>query len=199
MRMDPDAGPRAADVVNGWSERDLTAIIAANGDARFARRIARAIVAARPLSTTIELAETVRQAIPAPARRHGGHPARRVFQAIRIAVNAELEVLPVALDAAVDRLVPAGRIVVLSYHSGEDRIVKQRLADAVSGGCVCPPGLPCTCGASPRIRLLNRGARKPTPAEVASNRRAESARLRAAEALSGPSGRERETWERGQS
>jgi 16S rRNA (cytosine1402-N4)-methyltransferase len=125
----------------------------------------------------------VRDAIPAAARRTGGHPARRIFQAIRIAVNEELEVLPVALDAAIARLVPGGRCVVLSYHSGEDRIVKDRFRVAATGGCVCPPGLPCVCGAQPAVRLLTRGARRPAPQETEANRRAESARLRAVERL----------------
>src|SRR5207302_9650457 len=128
-----------------------------------------------------QLADVVRSAIPAPARRRGGHPARRTFQAVRIEVNEELEVLDTALDQAVELLVPGGRCVVLSYHSGEDRLVKQRFRDASTGGCVCPPGLPCTCGARPAVRLLGRRARRPRPDEVARNRRAESARLRALE------------------
>jgi 16S rRNA (cytosine1402-N4)-methyltransferase len=183
MRMDPGRPFSASDVVNGWSESDLVELFRANGEARFARRIARAIVAARPLADTTELAEVVRSAIPAAARRTGGHPARRVFQAIRIAVNQELEILPAAIDRAIERLVPGGRCVVLSYHSGEDRIVKDRFRVAASGGCLCPPGLPCVCGARPTVRLLTRGARRPTPQEVSANRRAESARLRAVERL----------------
>ena len=181
MRMGPDAALSAADVVNEWSLRQLAELFADNGESRFAGRIARAIVAARPVVTTAELAEVVRLAIPAAARRHGGHPARRVFQAVRIAVNDELNVLPVGLDAAIERLVPGGRIVVLSYHSGEDRIVKSRFAQAESGGCTCPPGLPCVCGAQGSVRLLNRGARKPSAEEIAGNRRSQSARLRAVE------------------
>jgi 16S rRNA (cytosine1402-N4)-methyltransferase len=188
MRMDPTEPGTAADVVNNVPESDLARMIAESGEARFARRIARAIVSARPIQTTGRLAEVVRNAIPAAARRTGGHPARRVFQAVRIEVNRELRLLPGAIDDAVDLLSPGGRIAVLSYHSGEDRIVKSRLNYAATGGCVCPPGLPCACGAVPVIRLLNRGARKPSPAEVASNRRAESARLRAAEKLSPPPG-----------
>jgi 16S rRNA (cytosine1402-N4)-methyltransferase len=188
MRMDPSRGTTAADVVNGWSERDLAELFRDHGEARFGTRIARAIVAARPLSTTAELAEVVRAAIPAPARRTGGHPARRVFQAVRVAVNEELDILPDAIDSALDRLQPAGRCVVLSYHSGEDRIVKERFRAAATGDCVCPPGLPCVCGAQPTVRLLTRGARKPTAAEVASNRRAESARLRAVERLASQGG-----------
>ena len=124
-----------------------------------------------------------RGAIPHAARRTGGHPAKRVFQALRIEVNSELDILGPAIDAALDALAPGGRCVVLSYHSGEDRIVKDRFVDAATGGCVCPPGLPCVCGATPTVRLLNRGARKPTAAEVAANPRAESARLRAVEKL----------------
>jgi 16S rRNA (cytosine1402-N4)-methyltransferase len=192
MRMDPGRPVSASDVVNSWPEAELVRLFRANGEARFARRIARAIIEARPLTSTAELAEVVRGAIPAAARRTGGHPARRVFQAVRIAVNEELDVLPAAIDAAIDRLVPAGRCVVLSYHSGEDRIVKDRFRLATSGGCVCPPGLPCVCGAEPAVRLLTRGALRPNAEEMAANRRAESARLRAVERLgpsSEPSGR----------
>jgi 16S rRNA (cytosine1402-N4)-methyltransferase len=183
MRMDPDERRTAADVVNDLSEDELARLLAANGEGRFARRIAAAIVAARPLATTGELAGVVRDAIPAPARRRGGHPAKRVFQAVRIEVNAELEVLDRALDVAIDLIVPGGRCVVLSYHSGEDRLVKARFADAVTGGCTCPPGLPCVCGARPRGRLIGRGARKPAPAEIEANPRVASARLRALERL----------------
>ncbi|HVE45577.1 MAG TPA: 16S rRNA (cytosine(1402)-N(4))-methyltransferase RsmH [Acidimicrobiales bacterium] len=183
MRMDRSTGRTAADVVNATTELELTRLIADSGERRFARRIARRIVERRPLSTTVELAEVVRDAIPAAGRRTGGHPARRVFQAIRIAVNDELEILGPALDAALALLAPEGRCLVLAYHSGEDRIVKERFAEAASGGCVCPPTLPCVCGAQPTVRLLTRGARKPSAAEVAVNRRAESARLRACERL----------------
>jgi len=181
MRMDPETARNAADVVNSWSEGELAELLAEHGEGRFARRIARCLVAARPLATTTELAEVVRAAIPAAARRHGGHPARRTFQALRVAVNGELDVLADALDALLARLVPGGRIVVLAYHSGEDRIVKDRLRWAATGGCTCPPGLPCGCGAEPTVALLGRGARRPSAGEVAANRRAESARLRAAE------------------
>jgi 16S rRNA (cytosine1402-N4)-methyltransferase len=186
MRMSPDDATTAADVVNTYDEARLARVIADYGDERYARRIAKAVVASRPLHRTGELAEVVRDAIPAPARRRGGHPARRTFQALRIEVNRELEVLRPALDQAIDALVPGGRAVVLAYHSGEDRIVKERFLRAATGGCTCPPGLPCVCGARPVVRLLNRGARKPTPIEVARNRRAESARLRAVEKLAPP-------------
>jgi 16S rRNA (cytosine1402-N4)-methyltransferase len=183
MRMDPDARRSADDVVNAYAEADLARVLRTYGDERFASRIARAIVAARPVRTTGALAEIVREAIPAAARRKGGHPAKRTFQAIRIEVNEELDVLPVALEAAIDVLAPGGRIAVLSYHSGEDRIVKQVLRQAETGGCTCPPGLPCACGAVPTIRLLRRGGRTPGAAELERNPRAESARLRSAEKL----------------
>jgi len=183
MRMDPDRATTAADLVNSMREDELVRLLADNGESRFARRVARAIIAARPLTTTGELAEVVRSAIPAAARRTGGHPARRVFQGLRIAVNDELGVLPVALDAALERLAPGGRAVVLAYHSGEDRLVKRRFLLASTGGCVCPPGLPCQCGATPTVRLLNRGARKPSPEELAANPRSASARLRAVERM----------------
>ena len=173
----------AATVVNTYPVERLAAVLRDLGDERFADRIARAVVAARPVTTTGELAELVRGAIPAPARRRGGHPAKRTFQAIRIEVNAELDVLPVALEAAVDVLSPGGRLVVLAYHSGEDRIAKEVLRTAATGGCTCPPNLPCVCGAVPSVRLVRRGARRPTAAEVTSNPRAESARLRVAEKL----------------
>jgi len=183
MRMDPTTGPSAADIVNTWSVDDLSRLFAANGEGRFARRIARAVVAGRPYATTGQFAETVRAAIPAATRRSGGHPARRVFQAVRIAVNDELELLEEAIPTAIELLAPRGRCVAISYHSGEDRIVKAAFARADTGGCVCPPGLPCACGAVPVGRLLFRGARRPTPEERARNRRAESARLRAIERL----------------
>jgi 16S rRNA (cytosine1402-N4)-methyltransferase len=189
MRMDPTAGPSAAEVANQWDEQELARLFAANGEGRFARRIARAVVRGRPLSNTGQLADIVREAIPAAARRHGGHPARRVFQALRIAVNQELELLEEALPEAIAALAPGGRCVTLAYHSGEDRVVKSAFARAVSGGCTCPSGLPCVCGAQPLGRLVFRGARRPAPGEVAANHRAESARLRAFERTA-PTGRE---------
>jgi 16S rRNA (cytosine1402-N4)-methyltransferase len=181
MRMDQGQARTAARLIDEIGQEDLARLLYRHGETRFARRIAAAIVAARPLQTTLQLADVVSAAVPAPARRRG-HPAKRVFQALRAAVNEELEVLPVAIDAALDHLVPGGRIVVISYHSGEDRATKERLVEAASGGCTCPPGLPCVCGAQPRVRLLNRGARKPSAAEITANPRVESARLRAAEA-----------------
>ncbi len=183
MRMDSDAAWSADDVVNGYSEAELERIIRQHGDERFSRRIARAIVAARPVESTTRLAEIVTSAIPAPARRTGGHPAKRTFQAIRIEVNGELDVLPEALDKAIEALVPGGRVAVLSYHSGEDRIAKERIRFAETGGCECPPELPCVCGAVQTVRVVRRIAKRPTPAEQAANPRAKSARLRVAEKL----------------
>jgi 16S rRNA (cytosine1402-N4)-methyltransferase len=183
MRMDRRESLTAADVVNTYSVERLTSVLYDYGDERFAQRIAKAIVAARPLTSTTELVDVIRSAIPAPARRRGGHPAKRTFQALRIEVNGELDVLGPAIDQAIDVLVPGGRCAVLAYHSGEDRIVKDRFRQADTGGCVCPPGLPCVCGAKPVVRLLRRGIRRPSAAEVAANPRAESARLRAVEKL----------------
>ncbi|MEO7836303.1 MAG: 16S rRNA (cytosine(1402)-N(4))-methyltransferase RsmH, partial [Acidimicrobiales bacterium] len=185
MRMDQREERTAADVVNHSAVTELADLFSQNGESRFAGRIAKAIVRARPVNTTAQLAEIVRDAIPAPARRTGGHPAKRVFQALRIEVNRELEVLPVALDVALERLAPGGRVCVLSYHSGEDRLVKSRFFAAADTGCTCPPRMPCTCGAETRqtFRLLHRGARKASADEVAGNPRAESARLRSIEKL----------------
>jgi len=183
MRMDSDAAWSADDVVNGYSEAELERVIRQHGDERFSRRIARAIVAARPVESTTRLAEIVTSAIPAPARRTGGHPAKRTFQAIRIEVNGELDALPEALDKAIEALVPGGRVAVLSYHSGEDRIAKERIRLAETGGCECPPELPCVCGAVQTVRVVRRIAKRPTPAEQAANPRAKSARLRVAEKL----------------
>jgi 16S rRNA (cytosine1402-N4)-methyltransferase len=186
MRMDRSTGRTAADVVNTYGEGELAGVLRTFGDERFAGRIARAIVAARPITSTVELAEIVRTAIPAAARRKGGHPAKRTFQAIRIEVNRELDILPGAIDQGIEVLAPGGRIGVLAYHSGEDRIVKDRLRQAETGGCTCPPGLPCGCGAQPTVRLLKRGGWTPSAAEVEGNPRAGSARLRAAERLDSP-------------
>jgi 16S rRNA (cytosine1402-N4)-methyltransferase len=183
MRMDPTQGRSAADIVNDESVDEIARILREGGETKWAFRIAKAIVASRPITTTGELAELVRNAIPAAARRTGGHPATRTFQALRIAVNDELAILPGAIDDAIAALAPAGRCVVLAYHSGEDRIVKERFNEAVTGGCVCPPQLPCVCGAEPKVKLVFRGSRKPSAAELARNHRAESARLRACEAV----------------
>ncbi len=188
MRMDRSGGRTAADLVNGLTEVELAAVLAAGGEDRFARRIARAVVAARPVETTDHLAELVRAAIPAPARRRGGDPANRAFQALRIAVNDELDQLEPALAQALDLLAPGGRLVVLSYHSGEDRIVKRVLA-GVTDEAKPPRGLPVPAGTATAAFRRLRGLPRTAPAdEVARNRRAASVRLRAVERTSGGSG-----------
>jgi len=180
MRMGPDAGRSAAELVNTASEEELAGILWRYGEERFSRRIARAIVEQRPFRTTGELAECVAGAVPAAARR-AKHPARKSFQAIRIAVNDELGGLSEVLDASIDLLKPGGRIVVIAYHSLEDRIVKRLFADR-STTCTCPPDLPvCACGADPDVIVLTRKAQKPSAAEVDRNPRARSAVLRVAE------------------
>jgi 16S rRNA (cytosine1402-N4)-methyltransferase len=186
MRMDPSQAWSAADLVNGASAEELARLFAEHGEARSARRIAQAIVAARPITTTTDLTAVVDRSLPRSGRRRG-HPASRVFQALRSEVNDEQAQLSSGLDVALGSLVTGGRCVVISYHSGEDRLVKARFVEAATGSCTCPPGLPCVCGAEPSVRLITRGARKPSPAEVAANPRARSARLRAVEQLAGPS------------
>ncbi len=183
MRMDSAARLSATDIVNGYDEAPLAKVLREGGEEKFAFRIAKAIIAARPISNTTELAEIVRNAIPAPARRRPGDPAKRSFQALRLEVNAELPLLERALDTAVEMLAPGGRCVVLSYHSGEDRLVKARFVTAATGDCVCPPKLPCVCGARIKAKLLMRSSRKPADVEVAGNSRAKSARLRAIESI----------------
>jgi 16S rRNA (cytosine1402-N4)-methyltransferase len=183
MRMDPGRPVSAADLINGAPESELARLLRAYGDERYARRISAAIVAARPITSTEQLADVVRDAVPAPARRHGGHPARRTFQAIRIAVNDELAILPASLDDAIDVLVPGGRCVALAYHSGEDRIVKDRFRHAATGGWTGPSHLPTPPDVRPAVRLLRRGAWRPPADEIAANPRAEAARLRAVEKL----------------
>ena len=183
MRMDPTAGITAADVVNGYDGRALARILKQYGDERFASRIADAIVRERavaPLTSTARLAELVRSSIPAATRRTGGHPAKRTFQALRIEVNDELGVLRRAVPAALDALAIGGRIVVLSYQSLEDKIVKSELvARSTSGVPVDLPFVPA--GSQPELRLLVRGSEQATQVEVAANPRAASVRLRAAE------------------
>ncbi len=178
MRMDTDAPLSAADVVNNADERELATILRRNGDERFATRIARAIVAQRPFSSTTELSETVVASIPAAARRKGGHPAKRTFQALRIHVNDELTILRPTLEAAVDALAIGGRGLVLTYHSGEDRIVK----DVFRGRSTVdiPPGIPVPA-TEPEFTVLRPLSRRPGDDEIARNRRAASARLRGIE------------------
>jgi len=178
MRMGPDAEVDASQIVNTWSRDDLVGIFRRYGEERFAGRIADAIIAARPIDDTAALAEVVAAAVPARARRPG-HPARRVFQALRIAVNDELGSLETALESAISSIRQGGRIVVISYHSLEDRMVKQRFA-AGATGCTCPPDLPvCGCGNASELRLLGRVL--PSAVEIERNPRSRSAVLRAAE------------------
>ena len=183
MRMDTGAELSARELVNEASERDLTKIFRSYGEERYAKQIARAIARRRrsqPFERTSELVETIKAAIPAPARFGDGHPARRVFQALRIAVNEELGELEEALPAAVDMLRPGGRIAVISFHSLEDRIVKRFFRDQ-ERGCTCPPDLPvCACGREPVLRVLTRRPIRPAPHELEANPRAASARLRVA-------------------
>jgi 16S rRNA (cytosine1402-N4)-methyltransferase len=184
MRMDQTSGRTAADVVNTYPVTELARVLREYGEERFAMRIARAIARERPLTSTARLAELVRTSIPAPARRTGGHPAKRTFQALRIEVNAELDALRAALPQAIAALRVAGRIVVLSYQSLEDRLVKQAFAALAVDAT--PPELPVLIDSyGPQLRLLTRGE-GPTSAEVAANARAASVRLRAAERIREP-------------
>ena len=181
MRMDPSAPVSARELVNDSAERELADIFRLYGEERYARQIARAIAKRRgkqPFERTGDLVETIKAAIPAPARFGEGHPAKRVFQALRIAVNDELGALEEALPAAFEMLRPGGRLAVISFHSLEDRIVKRFLRDK-ERGCVCPPEFPiCTCGQEPEMRAIHRRAIRPSAREVAANPRAKSARLR---------------------
>jgi 16S rRNA (cytosine1402-N4)-methyltransferase len=178
MRMDPDSRLSAADVVNTYDEGRLIDVLRRHADERFAARIARAVIAARPLRSTTELATVVSAAIPAAARRTGGHPAKRTFQALRIEVNAELGVLRPALESALDHLVVGGRGLVLTYHSGEDRIVKEAFRSRST--VATPRGMPVAGPAAP-FMVLRPSVRRASPEEVGLNRRASSARLRAVE------------------
>ena len=175
MRMNTSSGRTAAEFVNEGSFVEIADALRVYGDERFAGRIAKAIVANRPVLTTGQLSSIVTTAIPAATRRTGGHPAKRTFQALRIVVNEELDVLATMITAGLDALAPGGRFVVLAYHSGEDRIVKELFRTAESGGCSCPSGLPCVCGALPRGRMVRRGVTRPQAAEIAANPRAASA------------------------
>jgi 16S rRNA (cytosine1402-N4)-methyltransferase len=180
MRMGPDAAHTAAEIVNEWPEDRLAQVIRRFGEEPLAGRIARAIVAARPLETTSQLSTVVAAALPA-ARRRAGHPARRTFQAIRIAVNDELDAVSEGLDQAIGLIRPSGRVLAISYHSLEDRIVKRRFNRGATG-CTCPPELPvCGCGNSAELRILTRKPIRATAAEIEANNRARSAVLRAAE------------------
>jgi 16S rRNA (cytosine1402-N4)-methyltransferase len=181
MRMDPGALYSARELVNDGDERELADIFKRYGEERYARQIAPAIVRRRktqPFERTGDLVEVIKAAIPAPARFGEGHPAKRVFQALRIDVNDELGALERALPAALEMLRPGGRLAVISFHSLEDRVVK-RFLRSQEHGCTCPPDFPiCTCGSKPTMRATPRRAVRPSPAEVARNPRAQSARLR---------------------
>jgi 16S rRNA (cytosine1402-N4)-methyltransferase len=183
MRMDPSAEVSARELVNELDEGELQTIFRRYGEERYAKQIARAIVRRRrerPFERTGDLVDTIRAAIPAPARFGEGHPAKRVFQALRIAVNDELRSLEEALPAALEMLRPGGRLCVISFHSLEDRIVKTFLREG-ERGCICPPDFPvCVCGHEPVLRALQRRPVRPSADEVAANPRASSARLRAA-------------------
>ncbi len=184
MRMDVTAGEGAADLLARADEAELRTILYRWGEERFAPRIAREIVRTRsttPIERTGQLVEIVRRSIPAAARRHGGNPAKRTFQAIRIAVNHEMDILAAAVPAAIDALRPGGRIVVLAYHSLEDRIVKQEFHRRSTSSA--PPGLPELDEHRPTLRLLTRGAEKADETEIAANPRSASVRLRAAERI----------------
>lgn len=183
MRMNPEQSLTAQEIVNTYPEKELARVIFEYGEERWARRIAKFIVEARrnrPLTTTFELVELIAAAIPAAARRQGPHPAKRTFQAIRIEVNGELSILPAALRTAIDRLKPGGKIGVISFHSLEDRIVKNTFA-ALLGHCVCPPKAPvCICNPRATLRLPGKPI-APSAEEVEANPRARSAKLRIAE------------------
>ncbi|MBR3569373.1 MAG: 16S rRNA (cytosine(1402)-N(4))-methyltransferase RsmH [Oscillibacter sp.] len=186
MRMDTDSPLSAYEVVNTWAEGELRRILYEYGEERYAPAIARAIVRARearPVGTTTELAEIIRAAMPARALREKQHPAKRTFQAIRIAVNGELDALPPMLEAAVKHLRPGGRLAVITFHSLEDRIVKRAFKEFAQG-CVCPPDFPaCVCGRRPKVRLVTRKPVTPDAAELEANPRSRSAKLRAVEKL----------------
>ena len=190
MRMDPDQPVTAAEIVNTWDERRLARLLREYGEERYATQIGRAIVRVRrrgELTGTQELVDVIKSAVPIPAQFAGGHPARRTFQALRIAVNDELTQLQDALPEAWELLGAGGRIAAISFHSLEDRIVKRFLA-ARARGCICPPELPiCVCGHEPEAELLTRRAVAPTPGEIAANPRSRSAHLRAARKLEVPS------------
>ncbi len=184
MRMDREAALSAYELVNEWSEEELAKLIWEYGEEKFSRRIARQIIAYRakaPIETTGQLVEIIKDAIPAPARRTGPHPAKRTFQAIRIAVNDELEAFREAVKDAIELLNPGGRISVITFHSLEDRICKQAFQDYAKG-CICPPDFPqCVCGQTPTIHIVTRKPLLPSDAEQKANPRARSAKLRIAE------------------
>ena len=184
MRMDRSAYLTAREVVNGWSYEELRRILFEYGEERYAPAIARRIVQTReqrPIETTLELVEVIKSAMPPAALREKQHPAKRSFQAIRIAVNGELDALPPMLEAATEHLNPGGRLAVISFHSLEDRIIKKTMQELATG-CTCPPEFPvCVCGKKPKLRLVSRKPIVPGEAELTENPRARSAKLRVAE------------------
>lgn len=185
MRMS-QSGLSAYDVVNTYSHGELARILREYGEEKFAGKIASNILKARqaaPIETTFQLVEIIKQSIPASKRREGGHPAKRSFQAIRIEVNGELDRLSQCLDDAFERLTPGGRFAVITFHSLEDRMVKQKFA-SYAKGCTCPPDFPvCVCGNKPKARLVNRKPIEASPQELAVNNRSRSAKLRVLEKL----------------
>lgn len=186
MRMDQNVKLTAKEIVNSWSVEDITMIIRQYGEEKWASRIAKFIEQARieyPIETTGQLVEIIKKAVPAAARREGPHPAKRTFQALRIAVNRELETLEVALDQSLNCLSSGGRLAVITFHSLEDRIVKNKFQSWM-GKCTCPPGFPvCRCGAKPFVKLVNRKPITPSSTEEEGNPRSRSAKLRVAEKL----------------
>ena len=186
MRMDRTAALDAREVVNEWPYEELRRILFAYGEERYAPLIAKHIVQKReeaPIETTLQLAEIIKAAMPPSALREKQHPAKRSFQAIRIAVNGELDALPPMLEAAADKLHTGGRLAVISFHSLEDRIIKQTM-QALATGCTCPPNFPvCVCGKKPKMKLISRKPIVSGEAELAYNPRARSAKLRVAEKL----------------
>lgn len=183
MRMDKTASFSAYDVVNGYSERELVRIIGLYGEERWAKRIAEFIVKRRPIKTTMELSAAIMAAVPEGAREKGSHPAKRTFQAIRIEVNGELDAVSEAIGKAVGLLKPGGRIGIITFHSLEDRIVKEEFKK-LAKGCTCPPDFPvCVCGKKPEIKIITKKPLLPKDEEVRENSRAKSAKLRVAEKL----------------
>ncbi len=184
MRMNPDDPVSAADVVNTYSEEELANLIFQYGEEKFARRIASEIVQARskdPIRTTLKLAQLITSAIPPKFREKGGAPAKRTFQAIRIEVNGELEIIPPVVRDIADVLAPQGRMAIITFHSLEDRLVKQTMAELMKG-CTCPPSFPvCVCGKKPMLKAINRKPILPSSEELAENKRSHSAKLRVAE------------------
>ena len=186
MRMNRDVEFSAYDVVNGYNEEQLSKVIRDFGEEKFARRIAKFIVdrrSANPINTTLQLVDIIKAAIPAKARREGPHPAKRTFQAIRIEVNKELDILDKAIEGAVNKLKPGGRVAVITFHSLEDRIIKNKFK-ALENPCNCPKEFPiCICGKQPKVKLITRKPIDPSEEEVNENPRSRSAKLRIAERI----------------